>query len=110
TMAGSLHPVDDDWLARARADFPALGALPSPRIAVLVGGPSTHADLEAADLDALMATAESIAAAEGGSLLATTSRRTPAPVRAALHRRAAMDVPSSPAHAGQVPMLAWTGD
>src|SRR5690606_28846465 len=28
TMAGSLHPVDDDWLARARADFPALGALP----------------------------------------------------------------------------------
>ena len=30
TMAGSLHPVDDDWLARARAGFSRAGALPSP--------------------------------------------------------------------------------
>src|SRR5690606_40517998 len=31
TLLGSLHPVDDDWLSRARDAFPSVGGLPSPR-------------------------------------------------------------------------------
>ncbi|WP_133000443.1 mitochondrial fission ELM1 family protein [Luteimonas arsenica] len=96
TLAGSLHPVDEAWLAQARAAFPALAALPSPRIAVLVGGPSAHADLGVAGFEALMAAAEAMAAREGGSLLVAASRRTPDAVRAALRGRPR-----------QVPTLAW---
>src|SRR5690606_35737615 len=54
-VAGSLHPVDEAWLARGRGAFPALGALPGPRIAVLVGGPSAHARFDVAAFDALAA-------------------------------------------------------
>ena len=36
----SLLPVDDDWLAQARAAMPALAALPSPRTLLLLGGPT----------------------------------------------------------------------
>ncbi|MGY0505010.1 mitochondrial fission ELM1 family protein [Luteimonas sp. e5] len=76
-MRGSLHPVDDLWLAAARRDFPAPGALPGPRVALLLGGPSRHWPM--AD-DALAAQLERLArsvAAAGGSLLASASRRTP---------------------------------
>src|SRR5690554_690236 len=81
TLAGSLHPVDDAWLARGRGDFPGFDALPAPRIAVLVGGPSAHAGFDQTGFDALMAVAEGMAVREGGSLLVTASRRTPGPVR-----------------------------
>lgn len=77
TLLGSLHPVDDDWLAQARADFGALAQLPRPRIALLAGGPSPHADLDAAAFAASLARVEAVCTAEGGSLLATASRRTP---------------------------------
>src|SRR5690606_20336257 len=96
TLAGSLHPVDEAWLARARAGFPGLAELPSPRIAVLVGGPSGRAEFGPADFEALMAAAEGMAAGTGGSLMVTASRRTPEPVRAALRAR-----PRA------VPTLAW---
>ena len=88
TLLGSLHPVDDLWLAEGRRDFPALALLPRPRVALLIGGPSPHWPL--AD-DAFVATLSAIAAnvrAQGGSLLATASRRTPQTWRNAL--RAAM--------------------
>ncbi|MFB0405524.1 ELM1/GtrOC1 family putative glycosyltransferase, partial [Xanthomonas euvesicatoria] len=42
TLLGSLHPVDDAWLAAGRAAFPALGGLPGPRLALLVGGPTAQ--------------------------------------------------------------------
>ena len=42
TLLGSLHPVDDAWLAAGRAAFPAVGALPGPRVALLIGGPTTQ--------------------------------------------------------------------
>lgn len=98
-VAGSLHPVDEAWLARGRGAFPALGALPGPRIAVLVGGPSAHARFDVAAFDALAAGAEAMALREGGSLLLTTSRRTPPAVREAARRRA-----------WRVPCRVWTGD
>jgi len=86
-MLGSLHPVDDVWLARARADFPQLAALPGPRTALLVGGPSAHARFGVDDFDAMADLLDRAFAREGGSVMATASRRTPGPVREALRER-----------------------
>jgi mitochondrial fission protein ELM1 len=77
TLIGSLNPVDDDWLTLGRAAFADFGALPGPRTALLVGGPTPLAPWdEAAMVAVFTALAEQIRS-EGGSLLATTSRRTP---------------------------------
>ena len=72
---GSLNEIDDAWLAEARAAFPALGALPGPRTAVLIGGPSAHLEFDVAALDALCTQLDALAA--GGALMITASRRTP---------------------------------
>lgn len=85
TLLGSLNPVDDAWLADARAAFPAFAALPAPRTAVLVGGDSAHYAFDAAAFERLAARID--AAAGGGSLLVTTSRRTPPGVVQALRAR-----------------------
>ena len=98
TLLGSLHTVDDLWLAEGRSDFPLLAQLPRPRVALLVGGPSPHWPL--AD-DAFIAMLDTIAAgvyAQGGSLLATASRRTPEAWRNALRRAVA-----------QGPGVCWSG-
>lgn len=99
SVLGSLHPVDDLWLAAARHDFPALGALPGPRTALLLGGASAHATFDMAAFDELVERVARVVATEGGSVLVTTSRRTPAAVRARLRERFG-------AHAGVV----WTGE
>jgi mitochondrial fission protein ELM1 len=77
TILGSLHPVDADWLARARDEFTAFAALPRPRIAVLLGGPSAHARFDRMGFEVMAAKLEAVLAREGGSVLLTTSRRTP---------------------------------
>lgn len=87
TLAGSLNPVDDAWLARARRDFAQFAALPSPRTAVLLGGPSAHAGLDAAAFDTLASRLDAVLARDGGSVLLTASRRTPDAVREAARRR-----------------------
>ena len=87
TMTGSLNPVDDLWLAAGRHAFPDLGALPGPRTALLVGGASAHAHFDDAMYDTLLRDVERTAREEGGSVLATTSRRTPPHVGAALRDR-----------------------
>lgn len=77
TLLGSLNPVDDEWLALGRAAFAGFSTLPGPRTALLVGGPTAHAPWEE---DAMARVFVALAAqirAEGGSVLATTSRRTP---------------------------------
>jgi uncharacterized protein len=84
---GSLHPVDDDWLAAARAAHPALATLPGPRIAVLLGGDSKHGRFDVAAFETLAARLDALVARDGGSLLIAGSRRTPLPVRAALRAR-----------------------
>ena len=84
TLLGSLHPVDDLWLMQGRDDFPLLAQLPRPRVALLIGGPSPHWSL---DDSTFASTLHAIAAsvhAQGGSLLATASRRTPDAWRNAL--------------------------
>lgn len=99
TLLGSLHPIDDAWLAAARAAFPQFGALPSPRTALLVGGPAALAPWTA---DAAAATFQELAAQlreQGGSVLASTSRRTPPAVAHALRD----------AFAG-VPGVVWCGE
>lgn len=93
---GSLHPVDDLWLARARQEWPALALLPAPHTVLLVGGPSRHAPLGTADLEGLLARLAAQARLEGGSFSAVASRRTPEPWRQALAR-----VPGDP------PGLRW---
>lgn len=84
---GSLHPVDADWLAAAREDFTAFAALPRPRIAVLLGGPSAHARFDRMGFEVMAAKLEAVLAREGGSVLLTTSRRTPRELIDALAHR-----------------------
>jgi len=85
TLLGSLNPVDDAWLADARAAFPAFAPLPSPRTAVLLGGDSAHYRFDAAAFGRLAALLDD--ASTAGSLLVTTSRRTPREVVDALRTR-----------------------
>ncbi|WP_017164323.1 mitochondrial fission ELM1 family protein [Xanthomonas phaseoli] len=77
TLLGSLHPVDDAWLAAGRAAFPAIGGLPGPRLALLVGGPTDQVPWTLQALAALCTSLRAQLRALGGSLLVTTSRRTP---------------------------------
>ncbi|WP_312707484.1 mitochondrial fission ELM1 family protein [Stenotrophomonas sp.] len=77
TLLGSLNPVDDDWLSLGRAAFADFGALPGPRTALLVGGPTPLAPWDEAGMVRVFQTLAEQVRSEGGSLLATTSRRTP---------------------------------
>ncbi|KAF1712014.1 nucleoside-diphosphate sugar epimerase [Pseudoxanthomonas kalamensis DSM 18571] len=86
-VAGSLNPIDDAWLDAARQRFPALASLPAPRTAVLLGGDSAHWRFDRAGFDALAMQLQALQDRDGGSLLFTTSRRTPAEVATALRAR-----------------------
>ncbi len=97
-LFGSLNPVDDLWLAAGRGDFPTFGSLPRPLTTVLVGGPSAHASFDDAVFEALGTRLEAMQRRDGGSLLVTTSRRTPAAIVARLRSRLAV-----------LPGLVWTG-
>ena len=74
---GSLNPVDDAWLANGREAFADLEHLPRPRIALLLGGPRRGIAFDEAFTHALIAGLAQRLQHEGGSVLATTSRRTP---------------------------------
>lgn len=84
TLRGSLHPVDDAWLAQARNAFAFLDALPRPHTVLLVGGPSRHAPLDDAGFAAMLRQLATHANVEGGSFSAVASRRTPPAWRDAL--------------------------
>jgi uncharacterized protein len=86
-MLGSLHPVDDAWLARARTEFAAFAALPAPRTAFLLGGMSKHARFDRMGFEVMASKFEAVLAREGGSVLLTTSRRTPKELRDVLKHR-----------------------
>lgn len=87
SLLGSLHPVDDAWLARVRMAYPAIGRLPGPRTTMLVGGPTSHARFDARALDTWFDAVAAVVAQDGGSLLLSASRRTPADMRARLRQR-----------------------
>jgi mitochondrial fission protein ELM1 len=84
---GSLHPVDDLWLAQARAEFAALARLPRPRTTLLLGGSSRHVRFDRDEFDMLARQLDRAIERDGGSLLLTASRRTPAALREAVRQR-----------------------
>jgi mitochondrial fission protein ELM1 len=84
---GSLHPVDEAWLAQAREQWRELLALPGPRTAVLLGGPTAATPFDRIALEALCTRLEAMRLHEGGSLLLCGSRRTPADWVAAVRAR-----------------------
>ena len=87
-IVGSPNRVTPERLAEAEAEFRGrIAPLPSPRVAVLVGGRSKHHDLpveRARDLASEIATAVEGA---GGSVLVSFSRRTPEDARAFMANR-----------------------
>jgi len=99
TLLGSLNPVDDAWLAQGRTAFPAFVQWPTPRVALLIGGPTARTPWTTQALQGLCGSLIERVSALGGSVLATTSRRTPAGIGAFLHERLR-----------DVPGLLWRGD
>jgi mitochondrial fission protein ELM1 len=78
------HRVTPERLAKARADpDPRLIPLPRPRVAILAGGPSKHYPFRGEDSARLIEGLRRLAET-GASLMATTSRRTPAALKQAL--------------------------
>ena len=76
-MLGSLHPIDDLWLAQARHDAPQVASMPAPHTVLLVGAPSKHVALRDAGFESLLQQLARRARDEGGSFSAVASRRTP---------------------------------
>lgn len=87
TTLGSLHPVDDDWLAAARREFATFAELPRPRTALLLGGSSAHVRFDRMAFEVLACRLEAALARDGGSLLVTASRRTDRELRGVLRHR-----------------------
>jgi mitochondrial fission protein ELM1 len=88
-----LHRINRDLLDEAASTWQSrLAGLPKPRIAVLVGGVSGAFHLDPHKARRLGLAASRLAAASRGSLMVTTSARTPASAIQAL--REAVDVPS----------------
>jgi mitochondrial fission protein ELM1 len=89
---GVLNRIDPAQMQEAAVAWaPRLAHLPRPWTAVLVGGNSSAYDLDAAVATRLGREASKMVAHRGGSLLVTTSPRTPAESAAAID--AAIDVP-----------------
>ena len=98
-LLGSLNPIDDAWLLQASDAFAVFAELPQPRTAVLLGGSSAHARFDRSAFELLASKLDVSLAGDGGSVLVTTSRRTPADLVAALRHR----------YAG-TPGLVWSGE
>jgi uncharacterized protein len=77
STVGSPHRVTAERLAAARAEWlPRFQHLSSPRIALMVGGPTRRRGFTSEMARTLARTASQLAADAGGSLLVSTSRRT----------------------------------
>lgn len=84
-ITGSPHRVTPERLAAELSAFAkVVDPLPEPRVAVLVGGRSKGFDLPPARAEAMAREIRLGIEHEGGSLLMTFSRRTPAPAKAIL--------------------------
>jgi mitochondrial fission protein ELM1 len=80
----SPHPFSQSRLAAARAaPDPRLAALPTPRCAILLGGPSGAQHFTAGDV-ARMGAATAAIRAQGFAVMVTPSRRTPSALTAAV--------------------------
>lgn len=83
---GSLHAINDAWLARERLMHARLGCLPSPRTVVLIGGPRRGITIGTDNFDQLAKTLQGWFQFDGGSLMLIGSRRTPARWKTQLRR------------------------
>jgi mitochondrial fission protein ELM1 len=81
TLDGSLHPIDDAWLAQQRAAHPSLGDGPGPITALLVGGPTDDSDWDRHAMDGILELLLRWRQRDGGTLWVIGSRRTPSPMR-----------------------------
>ena len=81
---GALNDIDAAFLARARAEWEPLGALPAPRTALLLGGPNSALALNEDYWRGLALKLGQWLQRDGGSLLVTSLRRTPDWLRAAV--------------------------
>lgn len=80
-----LVKADDDAMAKAVARWrPAFERLPAPRVAVLLGGPTQHMAFDDAVARNLARDLQAFAARTGGSLLITSSPRSPAGLKTIL--------------------------
>lgn len=98
TARGALHEIDTAFLARARLEWAPLGALPGPRTAVLLGGSNRALSLNQRYWRGLATKLGHWLHRDGGSLLLTTSRRSPDWLREAAR-----------AEFSNVPGLQWHG-
>lgn len=84
----ALHGIRPGDLRAAEAlGHPAFAGLPRPWIGVLIGGSTPRRPFTVEDAAALGARLDALRRTQGGSLLITTSRRTPDAVTAALNHR-----------------------
>lgn len=97
TTLGALNTIDDASLAHARDAWPALQTLPTPRTAVLLGGPTRAVPFDRNAWHTLATHLRALHACDGGSLLVTTSRRSPDWLRQAARDDLA-DIPGTQWH------------
>ena len=84
TTLTSPHRLTPERIAAARARARGeILALPEPRVAVLVGGPSKDVAFSGADIEALCSRVGALAAT-GAGMMVTASRRTPAALKQSL--------------------------
>ena len=89
----SPHGLRPHLMATARINpDPRIAALQSPRVALVLGGPSAHHRYEAGDVEAIVRIATDLVRG-GASVMATPSRRTPPQLMQAL-RKALGKLPS----------------
>jgi uncharacterized protein len=111
-FTGGLHGIDGAALAKAKIAFADLAQLPAPRTLLLLGGPHRAYRFDRQAWAGLRDTLLHWQARDGGSLLVSSSRRTPAWLRASARSDLA-SVPGRQWHGeadGQNPylgMLAW---
>lgn len=80
-ILGAPNRLTRERLTDARLRFPALDALPHPRVAVIVGGKSKAFDLPRAHAEALATEIRTAIRAAGGAVMLSFTRRTPADAR-----------------------------
>lgn len=93
TSIGSLHSIDAGALAAAREseEARALECAPRPHIVLLLGGPTAAAPYSPEDAQCVLRAAHSVACRAGGSLLVSTSRRSPPALVHAVNELASAD-------------------
>lgn len=77
TMTGALNNISPAILEQEKQNFPFLSKLPSPRIAVLIGGNSQSHAMDEQSLDKIIHILNELQTRHGASLMVTCSRRTP---------------------------------